>query len=339
MRDREAFETSSGARISFGTLGFGSAPLGNMNRALSEDEADATLAAAWSSRIRYFDTAPLYGHGLSEIRLGRALRSKSGFVLSTKVGRLLEPCAPGEETSGIFKDVPHVKVRFDYSYDGVMRSYEESLARLGRDRIDILLVHDVDGFTHGGPAQSEARIRELIDSGGWRALSELRRSRAVSAIGAGVNEWEPCAKLLELVDPDLFLLAGRYTLLDQSSLPFMDSCTHRGVGVIIGGPFNSGILVGKPSYNYSAAPPDIVSRARALESVCKSYDVPLAAAALQFPLGHPSVVSIIPGAQSTDEVRANEKLLTFPVPDALWEELKAMKLIDARAPIREAARC
>src|SRR5262249_41328858 len=163
------------------------------------------LAAAWSSGIRYFDTAPLYGHGLAEIRLGRAFRGKDGFVLSTKVGRLLEPCAPGSEEAGIFKNVPHLKVRFDYSYDGVMRSYEESLARLGRDRIDILLVHDVDGFTHGGPAQSEARIRELIDRGGWRALSDLRGSGAVSAIGAGVNEWEPCARLLELVDPDLFL--------------------------------------------------------------------------------------------------------------------------------------
>jgi D-threo-aldose 1-dehydrogenase len=339
MIEREAFKARSGATISFGALGFGSAPLGNMNRALSEDEADATLAAAWSSGIRYFDTAPLYGHGLSETRLGRALRSKEGFVVSTKVGRLLEPCAPGGEDSGIFKNVPHLRVRFDYSYGGVMRSYEESLARLGRDRVDVLLVHDVDGFTHGGLAQSEARIRELIDRGGWRALSELRGSGAVAAIGAGVNEWEPCARLLELVDPDLFLLAGRYTLLDQTALSFMDSCAYRGVGVIVGGPFNSGILVGKPSYNYSVVPPDIVSRASALEAVCKSHDAPLAAVALQFPLGHPAVVTVIPGAQTAEEVHANAGVLGFPIPGALWTELKAKELIDASAPVPETARC
>jgi D-threo-aldose 1-dehydrogenase len=334
---RDLFKARSGAKISFGTLGFGSAPLGNMNRALSEEEAEATLTAAWSGGMRYFDTAPLYGHGLSEIRLGCTLRDKSDFVLSTKVGRLLEPCEPGSEEAGIFKNVPPLRVRFDYSYGGVMRSYEESLARLRRDRVDILLVHDVDGFTHGGQAQSEARIRELIDRGGWRALSELRASGAVSAIGAGVNEWEPCARLLECVDPDLFLLAGRYTLLDQTSLSFMDSCARVGVGVIVGGPFNSGILVGKPSYNYSAVPPEIVARARALDAVCRSHDVPLAAAALQFPLGHPAVVTVIPGAQTADEVRANLDMLAFPIHGALWDELKAKNLIDARSPTRRPA--
>jgi len=334
---RTSFTTPKGRALSFTRLGFGGAPLGNMNRVLSEEEAEATLTAAWSVGMRYFDTAPLYGHGLSEIRLGRTLRDKSDFVLSTKVGRLLEPWEAGSEEGGIFKNVPPLRVRFDYSYGGVMRSYEESLARLKRDRVDILLVHDVDGFTHGGPAQSEARIRELIDHGGWRALSELRASGAVSAIGAGVNEWEPCARLLECVDPDLFLLAGRYTLLDQTSLSFMDSCARVGVGVIIGGPFNSGVLVGKPSYNYSPVPPEIVSRARALDAVCKSHDVPLAAAALQFPLGHPAVVSIIPGAQTADEVRANLDLLAFPIPGALWEELKTRMLIEARSPTPEAA--
>ena len=339
MREREAFETRSGARLAFGGLGFGSAPLGNMHRALTDREADETLAAAWSGGIRYFDTAPLYGHGLSEIRLGRALRGLKGYVISTKVGRLLEPCAPGDEESGIFKGVPHVRVRFDYSYDGVMRSVEESLARLRMNRVDVLLVHDVDGFTHGGPAQSEARIRELIDQGGWRAISKLRADGTVSAIGAGVNEWEPCARLLELSDPDLFLLAGRYTLLDQSSLSFMNACSRQGVGVIIGGPYNSGILAGKPSYNYSAAPPDIVALARALEAACKSHDVPLAAAALQFSTGHPAVVTIIPGGQTADEVRMNAELMTFPIPDALWIELKAKGLIDASAPVRETARC
>lgn len=333
------FRTRAGVRIPFGTLGFGSAPLGNMHRALSEDEAESTLRSAWLSGLRYFDTAPLYGHGLSEMRIGRALRDKHGFVLSTKVGRLLEPCAPGHEGSGIFKNAPHMRVRFDYSYGGVMRSYEESLVRLQMDRVDILFVHDVDGFTHGGPAQSEARIHELIDRGGWRALSELRSSGAVSAIGAGVNEWQPCARLLELADPDLFLLAGRYTLLDQSSLAFMNSCARVGVGIVIGGPFNSGILAGRPSYNYSDVPPDVAARAGALEAVCRTHDVPLAAAALQFPMSHSAAVTVIPGAQTQAEVRRNAELLAFPIPDALWADLKARRLIEDNAPVPEAARC
>ena len=339
MTQTGAFRTRSGATIEFGRLGFGTAPLGNMYRALSDEEAAATLAAAWSSGVRYFDTAPLYGHGLSEIRLGRALGGKKDHVVSTKVGRVLEPCAPGEEASGIFKNVPHLRVRFDYSYDGVMRSHEDSLARLKLDRIDVLFVHDVDGFTHGGAAQSETRIRELIDRGGWRGLCELRSTGAVSAIGAGVNEWQACARLLELVDPDLFLLAGRYTLLDQSSLSFMNDCQRRGVGVVIGGPFNSGILVGKPSYNYSTVPAAIAARARSLEAICRSHDVPLAAAALQFPLCHPAAVTIIPGAQTEAEVRLNGGFLALPIPSALWSELKAEQLIEADAPVPERARC
>jgi D-threo-aldose 1-dehydrogenase len=333
MRERGGFVTRSGNALSLGALGLGSAPLGNMNRVLSEDEADATLEAAWKSGIRYFDTAPLYGHGLAEKRIGRVLAKRSDYVLSTKVGRLLEPCPPGEEGAGIFLNVPHVKVRYDYSYDAVIRSFEDSKKRLGIERIDILFVHDVDGFTHGGRAQSEARIRELIDAGGWRALSELRASGQVKAIGAGVNEWEPCARLLELVDPDIFLLAGRYTLLDQCSMGFMESCTKNGVGVVIGGPFNSGVLAGKPSYNYSAVPDEIRSKVRALDGVCHAHGVPLPAAALQFVLGHPAVVSVIPGAQTTNEVASNTKLLAHKIPSGLWSELQDKKLIDARAPI------
>jgi D-threo-aldose 1-dehydrogenase len=333
MREPEDFTTRSGSKLSLGSVGFGSAPLGNMHRVLSEDEADATLAAAWKSGIRYFDTAPLYGHGLSERRIGRALGDRADFVLSTKVGRLLEPCPPGEEGAGIFLNVPHVKVRYDYSYDAVMRSYEESKKRLALDRIDILFVHDVDGFTHGGREQSEARIRELIDKGGWRALSELRSSGAVAAIGAGVNEWEPCARLLELADPDVFLLAGRYTLLDQCSVGFMESCAKKGVGVVIGGPFNSGVLAGKAFYNYGTVPAEIRSKVRALDGVCHAHGVPLAAAALQFPLAHPAVISVIPGAQSADEVAVNAVLLARPIPQQLWLELQDKRLIDARAPL------
>jgi D-threo-aldose 1-dehydrogenase len=329
---------SPGAKLAalrrmLGLIGFGSAPLGNMNRVLTEFECDETLDAAWSRGIRYFDTAPLYGHGLSEARLGRALKARRGHVVSTKVGRLLDACEPGEENSGIFLDVPHVRVRFDYSYDGVMRSFAASLARLGMERVDILFVHDVDGFTHGGRPQSEARIRELVDQGGWRALSELRTAGAVRAIGAGVNEWEPCARLLELVDPDIFLLAGRYTLLEQDSIGFMDDCVRRGVGVVVGGPFNSGVLAGKPSYNYASVPADVMKRVNALSEVCRVHDVPLAAAALQFPGAHSAVVSTIPGAQIADEVESNAALVARKIPAAFWGELKAKALVDPRAPV------
>ena len=215
--DRRRFVTRAGKVLNFTALGFGSAPLGNYLRPLSEEDCNRTLSAAWDSGARYFDTAPLYGLGLSEMRVGRLLskRKRQDFIIATKVGRLLLPCEKEEVNGLFFVETPQVRFIYDYSYDGVMRSYEESLKRLGLDRVEILYVHDVCALVHGGREQSEARIRELIDTGGWRALTELRDSGDVLAIGAGVNEWEPCARLLELVDPDLFLLAGRYTLLEQ----------------------------------------------------------------------------------------------------------------------------
>jgi D-threo-aldose 1-dehydrogenase len=307
-----------------------------MHRVLTENEAYETLETAWNAGIRYFDTAPLYGHGLSELRIGRVLagRDRASFLLSTKVGRLLDPCAPGEEDSGIYKSTPHVRVRFDYSYDGVMRSFEASLDRLGFDRIDILFVHDVDARTHGGRAQSETRIRELIDLGGWRALAELRSSGAVAAIGAGVNEWEPCARLLELADPDLFLLAGRYTLLEQAPLETLfPRCVARGVGAVVGGPFNSGILAGRSTYDYASAPSDILARVRALDAICRGHDIPLAQAALRFPLAHPSVVSVIAGAQTKNEVSNNAAMMGAATPVALWDDLKRNNLLATGAPV------
>ena len=255
--------TQAGRTLDFSALGFGAAPLGNMNRVLSEVEARATVRQAWSLGLRYFDTAPLYGHGLSEQRVGAALRdeARDSFLLSTKVGRLLEPCAPGEEDSGIYRGVPPFRIAYDYSYDGVMRSHAESLARLGLDRIDILYVHDIDTMTHGSAAAAEARTRELIDQGGWRALDELRAAGDVAAIGAGVNEWQPCVRLMQLADPDIFLLAGRYTLLEQEALAsLMPACLSRGIGVVVGGPFNSGILATGADrqgalYNYARGTP------------------------------------------------------------------------------------
>jgi D-threo-aldose 1-dehydrogenase len=336
--------TRLGRRLEFSALGFGAAPLGNMGRALGDAEAEAVARAAWDLGGRYFDTAPLYGHGLSERRLGAVLRGRprDSFLLSTKVGRLLEPCAPGQEDSGIYVATPQVRVRFDYSYDGVMRSFEASLERLGLERVDILYVHDVDAMTHGSRAASEARIHELIDQGGWRALDALRGSGAVSAIGAGVNEWEPCQRLLELADPDVFLLAGRYTLLEQTALAtLMPACQARGVGLVIGGPFNSGILATGPGpgarYDYGPAPEAVQQRAAALEAVCRRHGVALAQAALQFPLGHPAVVSVIPGGQTPDEAARNVALFGEPVPPALWAELKASGLMSLDAPTPEAA--
>lgn len=334
--------TQAGRTLAFSALGFGAAPLGNMNRVLSEAEARATVRQAWTLGLRYFDTAPLYGHGLSEHRVGGALRdeARDSFLLSTKVGRLLESCAPGEEDSGIYLGVPPFRIAYDYSYDGVMRSHEASLARLRLDRVDILYVHDIDAMTHGSAEAAEARTRELIDQGGWRALDELRAAGDVAAIGAGVNEWEPCARLIELADPDIFLLAGRYTLLEQEALAtLLPTCIARGIGVVVGGPYNSGILATGPLagaiYNYAPAPEPILRLTGAIEAVCARHGTPLAQAALQFPLGHPAVVSVIPGGQTPDQVVQNLALLNAPIPDTLWRDLKAAGLMSLDAPTPE----
>jgi D-threo-aldose 1-dehydrogenase len=339
-----ALTTQAGRTLSFSALGFGAAPIGNMNRVLGEAEAEATVRQAWSLGLRYFDTAPLYGHGLSEQRVGAALRgeARGSYLLSTKVGRLLQPCAPGEEDSGIYLGVPPFRITYDYSYDGVMRSHEASLARLGLDRIDILYVHDIDAMTHGSREAAETRTRELIDQGGWRALDELRATGDVMAIGAGVNEWQPCARLIELADPDIFLLAGRYTLLEQEALAsLLPACVSRGTGVVVGGPYNSGILATGPIagaiYNYAPAPEPVLRRTTAIEAVCMGHGVSLAQAALQFPLGHPAVVSVIPGGQNADQVVQNLALLNAPIPDTLWRDLKAAGLLRLDAPTPEAS--
>jgi D-threo-aldose 1-dehydrogenase len=333
--DRRRFVTRAGKTLDFTALGFGSAPLGNYLRPLSEEECDRTLSAAWDSGVRYYDTAPLYGLGLSEMRVGRLLarRRREDFIISTKVGRLLLPCEKDEVNGIFFVETPQVRFVYDYSHDGVMRSYEESLKRLGLDRVDILYVHDICGLVHGGREASEARIRELVETGGWRALSELRDSGAVKAIGAGVNEWEPCARLLELVDPDLFLLAGRYTLLEQLPLDTLfPECARQGVGIVVGGPYNSGILAGGTTFNYAAAPPEIVARAQALDAVCRRHGVTLPAAALQFVLANPVVAAVIPGGQTERETAQNAAVLDQPIPPAFWRELKERKLLHAQAP-------
>jgi D-threo-aldose 1-dehydrogenase len=335
MTTRE-FTTRQGRVLPFTLLGFGSATLGNLGRAYSEAESDATIARAWERGLRMFDTAPLYGLGLAEARVGRVLRERprSDYLLSTKVGRLIEPCAPQHSNAGIFA-VPHDRrFVYDYSFDGVMRSFEASLKRLGLDRIDILLVHDVDGFTHGSREASEARIQELMRLGGWRALDDLRAAGAVSAIGLGVNEWQPCARMLELADPDLFLLAGRYTLLEQAPVETLfPQCAKAGARIVLGGPYNSGVLAGKATFDYATIPPDIAARVRKLDAVCRVHGVALRQAALQFVAAHPLVVSVIPGAASPQEVDENVALLEAKTPAALWRDLKEQGLIHRDAPV------
>jgi D-threo-aldose 1-dehydrogenase len=330
------FSTARGVKLDFTLLGLGTAPLGNFLTAYTEEECDRTIQRGWEAGLRYIDTAPLYGLGLSENRVGRVMsrKNRSEYLISTKVGRLLEPCEPGESNAGIFVDTPQRRFIYDYSYDGVMRSLEASLERLGLDRVDILFVHDVDGPNHGGREGSEARIRELMESGGWRALDELRRAGVVAAIGAGVNEWQPCARLLELADPDLFLLAGRYTLLEQEPIETLfPQCTKRGTAIVIGGPYNSGVLAGKSTFNYGEIPSSVAKRVQALARVCREHDVQLRQAALQFTAAHPLVVSVIPGAVSVDEVDDNVASLSAPIPSAFWSDLKRRDLLHPDAPV------
>jgi D-threo-aldose 1-dehydrogenase len=341
MRTR-VFRAPSGAAIPFTELGFGSAPIGNLYRAWNEEEAQAVLKEQWGAGIRYIDTAPLYGLGLSETRINHFLRGKprESYVISTKVGRLLRACKPGERTGiGKFFDTPSRREAYDYSYDGVMRSLEFSLERLGIDYVDILFCHDIDVFTHGSTEKRDAHIAAFM-KGGYKALAKLREEKVVKAIGAGVNEWEAPEILARQGDFDIFLLAGRYTLLEQEALQsFLPLCEKRGIGIVIGGAYNSGILASGPVkgawYNYSEAPQPILDRAAKLQAVCESHGVKLVEAALRFPLAHPAVVCVIPGASKPEEVARNMQTLAAKIPPGLWKDLKAKGLIRKDAPVPE----
>ena len=322
-------------------LGFGGAPLGNLYRKIEDSDAQATLDAAWDAGIRYFDTAPQYGLGRSELRFADALTrfDPDQLTLSTKVGRVLEDCAPEDVTPEAFVDVPQKRIIFDFTYDGIMRSYEDSIARLGSDKIDMLFLHDIDAGARGRRFE-DYNLRELFSQGGYRALSELREAGRVSAIGAGVNTWQICERLLGEADFDGFLLAGRYTLLEQDPLDtFLPLCVKRDVGIILGGPYNSGILatgaIEGARYDYAPASEAILQRVRNLNDVCAAHNTPLIAAALQFPLGHPAVRSVIPGASNPAEVRQNVEIFETPIPSALWSDLKSQGLIRQDAPLPE----
>lgn len=337
---KRKLETRSGFQLDFTELGFGTAPLGNLYRAISEREARATLEAAWKEGCRYIDTAPLYGLGVAETRLNAFLREKprEEYVISSKVGRLLQICKPGERAGkGFYFNTPSRREIYDYSYDGVMRSVEFSLERLGLDRIDILYAHDIDVANHGSRDKVDAHVKVFM-SGGYKALDKLRSEGVIAGFGAGVNEWEVCDQLARAGDFDIFLLAGRYTLLEQEALDsFLPYCQKKKIGIALGGPFNSGILAtgAKPGafYNYKIAPKRILERVEKIEEVCRAHKVKLAEAAIRFPLGHSCVVSVIPGAQKAAEVRRNAAMIDAKIPATLWSDLKSAGLMRADAPI------
>ena len=313
-------------------LGLGCATLGGSRVSVSRAEAEAIVRAAWDAGVRYVDAAPYYGFGQAERAVGDALRGepREEWVLSTKVGRLLRPrtaAASGERAAGTAMPFDPV---YDYSYDGIMRSFEDSLQRLGLARIDILYVHDIGTYQHGaGASGADADLAR-------ERLPRARRAApagVVGAIGIGVNEREVLLEALEWGSWDAFLLAGRYTLLEQAPLDdLLPKCLAVGTSIVVGGPLNSGILAGRDTWNYRAAPPEVVARVAAIGAVCERHGVALAAAALQFPLAHPAVAAIIPGPRSADEFRANLALLRQPIPPALWQELRDAGLLHPDAP-------
>jgi D-threo-aldose 1-dehydrogenase len=319
-------------------MGFGTAPLGGFRGAVHPDEARGTVRTAYDAGLRYIDTSPYYGYGRSELICGEVLRNlpRPSFVLSTKVGRVLTPLGQGEDTSALRPGGLPFKPAFDYGYDGTMRSLEHSYMRLGLQRIDIAYIHDVDIYTHGSAEAYERRYAEAAD-GAVRALTELRDAGVIGAVGVGLNETEPCLRFARDSDIDCILLAGRYTLLEQGALgELLPLCEEKGIGIVIGGPFNSGVLVTGPvpgaKFNYADAPAEILARVAKLDAVCGRHGVPMPAAALQLPLAHPAVASVIPGAMSRAELLQNLEWMTTPIPSGLWEELRAEELLDPAAP-------
>jgi D-threo-aldose 1-dehydrogenase len=318
-------------------LGLGGAPLGNLFEGLPEDRAVATVEAAYEAGIGLFDMAPQYGHGVAEHRFGRVLRGKprDKFVLSTKVGRLLRPQEPDRIKRGGFKSTLNFEIVHNYSYDAEMRSVEDSYQRLGMNRIDIALIHDVDVRHHGD--DYDVRFKEAI-AGAVPALQELKRNGVIGAIGIGVNEVEPCVRFARNAALDCYMLAGRYTLLEHGGLnDLFPLAEAQGFSLLIAGPFNSGILAtgarDGAMHNYRAAAPEILDRVRKLEAVCARHGTPLATAAIQFPLGSPRVASVVTGAVHAHEIVQNVESITRHVPSDLWAELRHEGLIDPDAPV------
>jgi D-threo-aldose 1-dehydrogenase len=317
-------------RLEVPKLGIGGAALGGLFHDLVEDTATNTVKRALSLGISFFDMAPLYGAGKSESRYGRGLAgwNRDSYVLASKVGYALLPPVPGEKSDMFFPydNPPALQPTFDFSYDGVMRSLEGSLRRLGLDRIDILHIHDpTDHF-------------EAAMKGAYVALDKLRRERVIGAVGVGTTVNETLIRFVQAGDFDCILLAGRYSLLDHTALAeALPLCQARGVSIIIGGPYNSGILatgaVAGAMYNYVPATPEVLEKVRQIENTCREFAVPLQAAALQFPLGHPAVVSIIPGARTPAEVEDNFRFVGHPIPAEFWTDLRKQRLLPEEAPV------
>jgi D-threo-aldose 1-dehydrogenase len=315
-------------------LGLGCAQMGGLYHATSAREVEDVFASAWAAGVRYFDTAPYYGYTRSEHRLGAQLADcpRHEYVVSTKVGRLLRPDASVAPGDGGWANPYPFRPRYDYSYSGVMRSFEDSQQRLGLAHIDILYVHDIGRDTHG--EQHAHYWQQLTTGGGFRALDELRGSGATKAVGLGVNEWQVVMDSMQEFDLDCTMLAGRYTLLEQGCLtPFLDDCMRRGNAIVVAGPFNSGVLAGNTKFNYAEAPPAVLARVQALALACEEFGVPLQAAALQFPLAHPAVVSCVTGTHTAAQLQQNVAWLETPIPATLWQALRTRGLLNPDAPV------
>lgn len=336
--------TKGGLNIT--TMGLGGTGLGNMYRATDPKVAHDTVHAAFENGLRYFDTAPVYGFGLAEMRLGEAIRTlpRQEIVISSKVGYDLVPIPDSEVKPVLWDEAPPFRQEFDYSRDAVLRSIENSLKRLGTDYVDMLAIHDPDEAIHfakGEDPYARSRFKEAME-GAYPVLDELRSQGVIKAVGVGINQWQMLSDFVEAGQFDYFLLAGRYTLLEQEPLATLfPACEKKGTKIVIGGPYNSGILATGPvegaTFNTRNAPQEVLDRVGRLRAVCKSHDVPLAAAALQFPLAHKLVVSVIPGARSVEELKQNLQYLQWPIPGALWSDLRSEKLIDEASPLPSGA--
>jgi len=316
-------------------FGMGCSALGNLYKAIDDRDAVAAVHRAIGAGVTYFDVAPHYGFGMAERRLGAALEGvdREALIVSTKVGRLLRPTAPGGARHG-FVDADPFEPVFDYSYRAVLTSHAESQERLGLRHIDLLLAHDLGRDTHGRDAE---RHESAFLDGGFDAMLELKSKGHVSFLGIGVNETEVCERLLDEIELDVILLAGRYTLLEQGALALLDRCARLGVRVIVGGPFNSGLLVegakATRHYNYAPAPASLVRRTEDLARICTRHAIPLPAAALAFPLGHPAVACVLPGLGSVAHVDQFAAWRDTHIPQALWADLREEGLLDREAPV------
>ena len=327
----------AGAAVS--EIGLGGAPLGDLFEVIEESTAQQILGAAWDEGVRYFDTAPFYGYGKSEHRVGHFLRQQERpqFACSTKVGRVLRPTDdPSSFDSGFWAGGLPFDLEFDYSYDGIMRSFEDSLQRLALPSVEYLIIHDLDFWFHLTESKVQAYLDQLATSG-WRALERLRSSGVIKGVGAGINEMGMMPRFLEMVDLDFFLVALPYTLLDQEVLEMeFPQCDERGVRVVIGAVFASGILATGPvegsKYKYAPAEANVLQKTRKIEAVCSRHGTPLAAAALQLPLAHPIVSAVIPGALAPEHVQQNLHLYRHAIPADLWSELKSSGLLRQDAP-------